>query len=195
MNFEYLFDILLIPVCIQVGALIIGFLLNRLINRYLHSNINQGSWQYIFVNALRGLPISWCSGVGLYWTINSLDIPPTVNKLLSYLLFAVIVFTLTRVVSRTLFRCHRLLYDAFRPEHAEDDAAQQCNQFCNLCYGRIDSIAVLRHFRRTYPDSFGGRRYGGGSGTSGYACQCFFRYAPYFVQADTSGRLCASQHR
>ena len=102
MNFEYLFDILLIPVCIQVGALIIGFLLNRLINRYLHSNINQGSWQYIFVNALRGLPISWCSGVGLYWTINSLDIPPTVNKLLSYLLFAVIVFTLTRVVSRTL---------------------------------------------------------------------------------------------
>ena len=102
MNFEYLFDILLIPVCIQVGALIIGFLLNRLINRYLHSNINQGSWQYIFVNALRGLPISWCSGVGLYWTINSLDIPPTINKLLSYLLFAVIVFTLTRVVARTL---------------------------------------------------------------------------------------------
>lgn len=102
MHFEYLFDILLIPICIQIGALVIGFLINRIINRYLRSNVDHGSWQYIFINALRGLPISWCSGVGLYWTINSLDIPPTINKLLSYLLFAVIVFTLTRVVARTL---------------------------------------------------------------------------------------------
>ena len=102
MHFEYLFDILLIPICIQIGALVIGFLINRIINRYLRSSVDYGSWQYIFINALRGLPISWCSGVGLYWTINSLDIPPTINKLLSYLLFAVIVFTLTRVVARTL---------------------------------------------------------------------------------------------
>ena len=102
MHFEYLFDILLIPICIQIGALVIGFLINRIINRYLRSSVDHGSWQYIFINALRGLPISWCLGVGLYWTINSLDIPPTINKLLSYLLFAVIVFTLTRVVARTL---------------------------------------------------------------------------------------------
>lgn len=102
MTFERLVDILFVPVCIQVGALIIGYFLNRLISRYLKSNVDQGSWMYIFVNAVRGLPISWCSGVGLYWTINSLDIPPTVSKLLSYLLFAVIVFTLTRVIARTL---------------------------------------------------------------------------------------------
>ena len=102
MHFEYLFDILLIPICIQIGALVIGFLINRIISRYLRSSVDHGSWQYIFINALRVLPISWCSGVGLYWTINSLDIPPTINKLLSYLLFAVIVFTLTRVVARTL---------------------------------------------------------------------------------------------
>lgn len=55
-----------------------------------------------FVNALKGLPISWCSGVGLYWTINSLSIPETISRLLSYLLFAVIIFTLTRVIARTL---------------------------------------------------------------------------------------------
>ena len=102
LNFEHLLDILLVPICIQIGALMIGYSINRLISRYLHSNVDRESWKYIFVNAVKGLPISWCSGVGLYWTINSLNIPPTVNKLLSYLLFAVIIFTLTRVVARTL---------------------------------------------------------------------------------------------
>ena len=102
MSFEHLLDILFVPICIQIGALIVGSFLSRLINRYLQSNVNRDSWQYIFVNALKGLPISWCSGVGLYWTINSLSIPETISRLLSYLLFAVIIFTLTRVIARTL---------------------------------------------------------------------------------------------
>ena len=101
-SFEHLLDILFVPICIQIGALIVGSFLSRLINRYLQSNVNRDSWQYIFVNALKGLPISWCSGVGLYWTINSLSIPETISRLLSYLLFAVIIFTLTRVIARTL---------------------------------------------------------------------------------------------
>ena len=86
MSFEHLLDILFVPICIQIGALIVGSFLSRLINRYLQSNVNRDSWQYIFVNALKGLPISWCSGVGLYWTINSLSIPETISRLLSYLL-------------------------------------------------------------------------------------------------------------
>lgn len=102
MSFEHILDILFVPICIQIGALLIGTFISRLINRYLQSTVNHESWQYIFVNALKGLPISWCSGVGLYWTINSLEIPATVSKLLSYLLFAVIIFTLTRVIARTL---------------------------------------------------------------------------------------------
>ncbi len=73
-----------------------------MINKYLNSAVDKESWQYIFVNAIRGLPISWCSGVGLYWTINSLDIPATVSRLLSSLLFTVIIFTITRVIARTL---------------------------------------------------------------------------------------------
>lgn len=102
MGFDRILDILFVPICIQMGALFIGTFLSRLINRYLQNTINRESWQYIFVNALKGLPISWCSGVGLYWTINSLEIPATISKLLSYLLFAVIIFTLTRVIARTL---------------------------------------------------------------------------------------------
>ena len=100
---QQLFDILWIPVCIQIGALALGYFLNGLIERYLRTAIDKESWQFIFVNAVRGLPISWCSGVGLYWTINSLDnIPATIMRLLSSLLFTVIIFTLTRVIARTL---------------------------------------------------------------------------------------------
>ena len=101
-NFDYLFDVLLVPVCIQIGALALGSFINRLISRYLHSNVDSESWQFIFVNAVKGLPIAWCSGVGLYWTINSLEIPQTVSRLLSYMLFTVIIFTLTRVIARTI---------------------------------------------------------------------------------------------
>lgn len=101
-DFGHVFDVLLIPICIQIGALFLGSFINRLINTYLGKNVDRESWQFIFVNALRGLPISWCSGVGLYWTINSLDISPTVSRLLSSLLFTVIIFTITRVVARTL---------------------------------------------------------------------------------------------
>ncbi len=101
-SIEHLFDILFIPICIQIGALLVGSVINRFIGRYLQKSVDKESWQHIFVNAIKGLPISWCSGVGLYWTINSLDIPQTISRMLSYLLFAVIIFTLTRVIARTL---------------------------------------------------------------------------------------------
>lgn len=101
-NFDYLFDVLLIPVCIQAGALAAGWFLNKMISRYLHNTVDDGSWQFIFVNAVKGLPIAWCSGVGLYWTINSLSMPATVSRLLSSLLFTVIIFSLTRVIAGTI---------------------------------------------------------------------------------------------
>lgn len=102
LNFDYWIEVLLIPICIQIGALCLGWFINRLISRYLNRAVDNESWQFIFVNAVKGLPIAWCSGVGLYWTINSLDIPPTISRLLSSILFTVIIFTLTRVIARTL---------------------------------------------------------------------------------------------
>lgn len=102
LNFDYWIEVLLIPICIQIGALCLGWFINRLISRYLNKAVDNESWQFIFVNAVKGLPIAWCSGVGLYWTINSLDIPPTISRLLSSILFTVIIFTLTRVIARTL---------------------------------------------------------------------------------------------
>lgn len=95
---------LLFPSCILLASLSIGIFLNKLINRRIQRSldINRDSLQYVFIHALRGVPISWCFGVGLYWTINSIDISHSLARFLSYILFTIIVYTLTRVIARTL---------------------------------------------------------------------------------------------
>lgn len=103
-NTKHIVQVLLLPACIQLAALAIGIFLNNLINRQLRQKLNftAQTFQYVFINALRGLPIAWCSCVGLYWTINVLDdIPATITRLLSYILFTIIMFTITRVIART----------------------------------------------------------------------------------------------
>ena len=103
-NWSHLLSMLIMPACILIASLTVGIILNNLINRRIqhHLNVPDDSLQSVFIHALRGVPVSWCFGVGVYWTINSLDISPTLAHLLSYILFAIIVYTLTRVVSRTL---------------------------------------------------------------------------------------------
>lgn len=100
-NWERAFEILWLPVCIQLAALLIGLLLNHLINTRIHSKLDTGrdTLPGILVNALKGVPVSWCSGVGLYWTITALNITPRLQTLLSNILLAVIFFTLARVIS------------------------------------------------------------------------------------------------
>lgn len=96
-------ELLLIPLCIQIVALGVGLMLNKLINAKLHSKMQDTeSLQYVFTNAIKGLPVSWCSGVGLYWTITTLEMTPRIQVLLSNILLGVIFFTITRVVARTL---------------------------------------------------------------------------------------------
>lgn len=98
------FELLWIPFCIQLIALILGLLLNRLVNKTLHSKLNNApeTFSYLFTNAIRGLPISWCSGIGLYFTITTINMPPRLQDFLSNILFGVILFTITRVIARTL---------------------------------------------------------------------------------------------
>lgn len=99
-----LMEILLVPGCILIGALIVGITLNKFVNRRIkkHIDAEEGSWNYIFIHALRGVPISLCLVVGLYWTINTLSIPASLTKLFSYILFTVITFSITRVLARTV---------------------------------------------------------------------------------------------
>lgn len=97
-------ELLWVPFCIQLIAFIIGLLLNRLINKNLHSKLDNGpeTFSYLFTNAIRGLPIAWCSGIGLYLTITTINMPSRLQDFLSNILLGVILFTITRVIARTL---------------------------------------------------------------------------------------------
>ena len=72
-DWTHLMEMLFVPICILVASLTIGIMLNKLINRRIenHLNIDEDSWFYIFINALRGVPVSLCLVVGLYWIVNT----------------------------------------------------------------------------------------------------------------------------
>ncbi len=96
---------LIVPACILVIALCIGIALNQLLTRKLEQRVKSTDSEIIgiFFRALRGVPISLCLVTGLYWIVNtSNDLPAGLVKIFSYILFTVIVFSLTRVCERTL---------------------------------------------------------------------------------------------
>lgn len=97
-------EMLLIPICILAASLTIGIMLNKLINRRIenHLNIDESSWFYIFINALRGVPVSLCLVVSLYWIVNTINIIEPLTRLFSYILFTVIILSITRVAARTI---------------------------------------------------------------------------------------------
>lgn len=103
-DWTHLMEMLLIPICILAASLTIGIMLNKLINRRIenHLNIDESSWFYIFINALRGVPVSLCLVVGLYWIVNTINIIEPLTRLFSYILFTVIILSITRVAARTI---------------------------------------------------------------------------------------------
>lgn len=103
-DWTHLMEMLLIPICILAASLTIGIMLNKLINRRIenHLNIDESSWFYIFINALRGVPVSLCLVVSLYWIVNTINIIEPLTRLFSYILFTVIILSITRVAARTI---------------------------------------------------------------------------------------------
>lgn len=103
-DWTHLMEMLFIPICILAASLTIGIMLNKLINRRIenHLNIDESSWFYIFINALRGVPVSLCLVVGLYWIVNTINIIEPLTRLFSYILFTVIILSITRVAARTI---------------------------------------------------------------------------------------------
>ena len=66
-NWEYMFDLLFLPACILVIALLVGIILNRFVNKrieeksYAEDDDNvEESLKSVFINALKGVPISFC---------------------------------------------------------------------------------------------------------------------------------------
>ena len=103
-DWTHLMEMLFIPICILAASLTVGIMLNKLINRRIenHLNIDENSWFYIFINALRGVPVSLCLVVGLYWIVNTINIIEPLTRLFSHILFTVIILSITRVAARTL---------------------------------------------------------------------------------------------
>ena len=103
-DWTHLMEMLFIPICILAASLTVGIMLNKLINRRIenHLNIDENSWFYIFINALRGVPVSLCLVVGLYWIVNTIKIIEPLTRLFSYILFTVIILSITRVAARTI---------------------------------------------------------------------------------------------
>ena len=96
-------EILVVPACILFIALVAGILLNRFVNLQIRQRLSgEISLMNVFINALKGVPIPFCLVAGLYWIVNTVEITPTLTKIFSYVLFTINVFTLTRVLARTL---------------------------------------------------------------------------------------------
>ena len=111
-DWSNLLDDLIIVACILVVALIVGIALNRLLTRKLEAKVEASDSELmeIFFRAMKGVPISLCLVIGLYWGVQAADLPASLDKIFSYVLFTVIIFSLTRVCERTLSGFIRLKF-------------------------------------------------------------------------------------
>ena len=103
-DWTHLLEMLIVPIGILVAALTAGITLNRMIKKRVMHRLtgDETSWQSVFINALQGVPISLCLVVGLYWIVNTIDIIEPLVRIFSYILFTVIILTITRVIARTV---------------------------------------------------------------------------------------------
>ena len=104
MSFMEIIQYLILPACILSISLIVGVSLNRFLTEKIAQRIKseESDIKEIFFRAMQGVPISLCLVIGLYWVVNTSKLPDSIAQLLSYLLFTSIMFTITRVVERTV---------------------------------------------------------------------------------------------
>ena len=97
-------NMLLLPAAILVCSFFVGLFLNRLVQNRIdrHLDVDETTFKFVVVKALKGLPLSWCMGVGVYWMIKVMDLPGPIDQLLSYILFAIIILTITSVLARAV---------------------------------------------------------------------------------------------
>ena len=103
---------LIVPACIMVVALFVGIAINQLLTRKLEARVKASESEIveIFFRAMKGVPIYLSIVIGLYWSVTTSNMPAGLEKIFSYVLFAMIVFSLTRVCERTLSGFIRLKF-------------------------------------------------------------------------------------
>ena len=103
---------LIIPGCILIFALCVGIALNQLLTQKLEHRVKSSDSEImgIFFRALKGVPIYLSMVTGLYWIVTTSNLPAALEKLFSYVLFTMIIFSITRVCERTLSGFIRLKF-------------------------------------------------------------------------------------
>ena len=73
-SWEHIAATMLVPGCILLVSLLAGIVLNNFVNQRIRSHVSvpDDSFSAVLIGAMRGVPLVWCFGVGLYWTINTL---------------------------------------------------------------------------------------------------------------------------
>ena len=103
---------LIVPACILVFSFFVGIVLNRMLTTKLARRVKAAESEIveIFFRALRGVPIYLCVVIGLYWIVTTSNLPPGLERIFSYVLFTMIIFSITRVCERTLSGFIRLKF-------------------------------------------------------------------------------------
>ena len=103
---------LIVPACILAFSFCVGVVLNRMLTQKLAGRVkaSESEIMEIFFRALRGVPIYLSVVIGLYWSVTTSNLPPGLERIFSYILFAMIVFSITRVCERTLSGFIRLKF-------------------------------------------------------------------------------------
>ncbi len=103
---------LIVPACILAFSFFVGVALNQMLVQKLERRVKarESEIMEIFFRAMKGVPISLCLVTGLYWSVTTSDLPPGLERIFSYVLFTVIVFSITRVCERTLSGFIRLKF-------------------------------------------------------------------------------------
>jgi len=95
---------LIAPGAILIVAFLLGISLNRFVNRRIAEHLESDGYDLksVFFRAVQGIPLFFCVVAGLYWIVNTVNIPPSLQKIFSYILFTVNIYSVTRVASRTI---------------------------------------------------------------------------------------------
>ena len=106
LDWAHLSELLVVPACILAVSLALGLTLNRVLEQKIVQHLKYDDFnpsiKSIFFRALKGIPINFCVMTGLYWIVNTSRLPDGLMRMFSYFLFTVIVYTLTKVLARTL---------------------------------------------------------------------------------------------
>lgn len=144
-DWQLIKDALLLPALILGLSLVVGFALNSFLKHYIntHLDIPQDSVLAFFLAAMKGLPRLWCFGIGVYWTIRTLNMPEPVEQLLSYALFAIIVFSITRVAARVAEHVMQIHTQALT---STNSSSTLLSNFVNLTVYSFGLVIILGYF-------------------------------------------------